>query len=338
MKLLVIRFSSIGDIVLTTPVIRCIKKQRPDIEVHYLSKIAFRSILDSNPYIDKHFYLNDDLPDVIEQLKKEKYDEIVDLHHNARTFRIKKALNIPSHSFNKLNIQKWLLVNFKINLMPPYSIVERYMETVNHLGIKNDGKGLDFFVPDDIKITTKDLPMSHWAGYAGLVIGGSYFTKKLPVEKWKELINAIPYPVVLIGGPEDKEEGDQIAMLDPIKVYNACGKFDFNESALLVKNAKVIAANDTGFMHIATAFQKPVVSFWGNTSPEMGMFPYYGDNDLKEKPSDKLQLVENKKLSCHPCTKIGYNRCPKRHFKCMNELDMNASGAFVKDLWTGVSK
>lgn len=335
MKLLLIRFSSIGDIVLTTPVIRCLKQQLPHAEIHYLTKSTFSSIIDTNPYIQKRYYLNDNLPEIIEELKKEKYDEIIDLHHNLRTLRIKKALNIPSHSLNKLNLPKWMLVNFKINLMPPHSIVERYMDTVKHLGVKNDGKGLDFFVNEQENVTTKDLPMSHWAGYAGCVIGGSYFTKRLPVEKWKEFILSIPYPVILIGGPEDKEEGDRIAQADPVKIYNACGKFNLSESALLIKHAKVIAANDTGMMHVAAAFQKPVISFWGNTSPEMGMFPYYGMNDLKSNLSSKLSIIENKTLSCHPCSKIGYNKCPKRHFKCMKELDMNKAGEVMKVFWNG---
>lgn len=333
MKLLVIRFSSIGDIVLTTPVIRCLKQQLPHAEIHYLTKSVFSTLTDTNPYIDKRFYLNDNLPEIIEELKKEKYDEIIDLHHNLRTLRIKKALNIPCHSFNKLNLQKWFLVNFKIDMMPPYGIVERYMETVKHLGVKNDGRGLDFFVKEGENVTIKDIPMSHWAGYAGCVIGGSYFTKRLPAEKWRELIASIPYPVILIGGPEDKEDGDRIAQADPIKIYNACGKFNLNESALLIKHAKVVAANDTGLMHVAAAFQKPIISFWGNTSPEMGMFPYYGSNDLKTNPSPKLSIIENKTLSCYPCSKIGYQKCPKRHFKCMNEPDMKKAGDIMKTLW-----
>lgn len=332
MKVLVIRFSSIGDIVLTTPVLRCLKTQRADISLHFLTKSNFEKIIAHNPYIDKHYYLNDNLPEIIEQLKQEQYDEIIDLHHNLRTLRIKQALNIPAHSFRKLNLQKWLLVNFKINLMPAESIVERYMETVQHLGVKNDRKGLDYFLPEGIKVTTKDIPMSHWAGYVAMVIGGSYFTKKLPVEKWQELIQHTPFPVILLGGPEDKLEGDAIAEMDSIKIYNACGKFNLDESALLVKDAHVVVSNDTGLMHIAAAFQKPIISLWGNTSPEMGMFPYFGSNTINDIPPT-LKLMEKKDLSCHPCSKIGYHKCPKRHFKCMKELDMEAVAVAVKSLW-----
>jgi ADP-heptose:LPS heptosyltransferase len=333
MKVLVIRFSSIGDIVLTTPVIRCLKQQLPATEIHYLSKLAFSPILKNNPYIDKHYYLHDDLDQVIEFLKEEKYDLVIDLHHNLRTLKIKKALNVESHSFPKLNVQKWLLTNLKIDIMPDISIVERYFETVKPLKITNDGKGLDFFLPPDRELSDNDIPMSHWGGYVAFVIGGSVQTKKLPVEQWKKLCELVPYPIMLLGGPEDRFEAGKIAELDTIKIYNSCGKFNITESAELVKISRLVVSNDTGLMHIAAAYNKPVISLWGNTAPEMGMFPYYGFNNLKERVSQQSVIIENKKLGCHPCSKIGYNKCPRGHFKCMKELDMNEVAEKVKTLW-----
>ncbi|RYE23091.1 MAG: glycosyltransferase family 9 protein [Sphingobacteriales bacterium] len=333
MKVLVIRFSSIGDIVLTTPIVRCLKQQRPDVSIHYLTKAAFKPVVAHNPYIDKVHYLNDDLIKTLNELRAEKFDFIVDLHHNLRTARVKRSLDAKTASFPKLNIRKWLLVNLKVNLMPATSIVERYFETVKGLAVKNDGQGLDYFVGEEHKLTTKDVPMSHWAGYVGCVIGGSYNTKKLPVEKWQDFCNKVPYPVILLGGPEDRSDGDSIAEQDKVKIYNACGKFNINESAGLVNLARVIVSNDTGLMHIAAAYKKPIVSLWGNTSPEMGMFPYYGYNDLTKTVEQKTYIMENKGLSCHPCSKLGYNSCPKKHFKCMNELDMNELAEIVKKFW-----
>jgi heptosyltransferase-2 len=287
----------------------------------------------NNPYIDKLHYLYDDLKQVTEELKKEKFDLVIDLHKNTRTMRVKKALNVKSHSFDKLNIQKWLLVNFKMAAMPDKSIVERYMDTVKELGVKNDGKGLDYFFDDLKRISNKDIPMSHWSGYVGCVIGGSYNTKKLPVEQWKRFCATVPYPVMLLGGPEDVSEGMEIAAQDPIKIYNSCGKFSINESAELVKIARVVVSNDTGLMHVAAAFQKPIISLWGNTSPEMGMFPYYGFNNLKERVSPLSVIMENKELSCHPCSKLGYSKCPKGHFRCMNDLDMDIAVEQVNKFW-----
>lgn len=276
MKVLVIRFSSIGDIVLTTPIVRCMKQQRPEMQVHYLTKAAYGTLLVNDPYIDRLHFLQDDLEPVIEELKKEKFDYVIDLHNNLRTLRVKRALNVMSYSFPKLNIKKWLLTNLKVDLMPDKSIVERYFETVRRLNVHNDGKGLDYFLPEDKKLGNKDIPMSHWGGFVGCVIGGSYNTKKLPVDQWKKFCEMVPYPVILLGGPEDRYDGSEIAVQDSIKIYNSCGKFSINESAELVKLSRVVVSNDTGLMHVAAAFQKPIISLWGNTSPEMGMFPYYG--------------------------------------------------------------
>ena len=334
MKVLIIRFSSIGDIVLTTPVVRCLKQQRKDAEVHYLTKSAYGAILINNPYIDKLHYLDDDLTPVVEQLKKEKFDYVIDLHHNLRTMRVKKALNVKSFSFPKLNIQKWLLTNLKVNMMPDKSIVERYFETVRTLNVRNDGKGLDYFLREDKKLGNNDIPVSHWGGYVGCVIGGSYATKQLPTAQWKKFCELVPYPVILLGGPDDRDAGIEIAAQDTIKIYNSCGKFNLTESAELVKHARVIVSNDTGLMHVAAAFQKPVISLWGNTSPNMGMFPYYGFNNLKERVAQQSMIMELDKLSCHPCSKLGYNKCPKGHFKCMNDLDMGFAVEQVKRFWT----
>ena len=333
MKVLVIRFSSIGDIVLTTPVVRCLKQQKAGVSVHFLTKSSFRSIVEHNPYVDKFYYLHDNLSPLIDELKKEKYDYVIDLHNNVRSLRVKLGLDTESYTFPKLNFRKWLLVNFKMNTMPDKSIVERYFETVKPLGIKNDTRGLDYFIPDTIKLHRNDVPMSHWHGYVACVIGGSYFTKKLPVSQWKKFCQVVPYPVILLGGPEDRKEGDEISEEDGVKIYNACGKFDLNEAAELLKHAKVVVSNDTGLMHIASAFQKPIISLWGNTAPEMGMFPYYGYNNMNERVSPKSVIFENKNIKCHPCSKLGYKKCPKGHFRCMNDLDMNDLAEKVKFFW-----
>lgn len=321
MKVLVVRFSSIGDIVLTTPVVRCLKQQLPYAQVHYLTKKSFRTIVEHNPNIDKVYTLESNLEEIIFALKKEKYDYVIDLHNNIRTLKVKRALGCISFSFPKLNIRKWLYVNFKMNVMPDKSIVERYFETVNSLGVKNDGKGLDYFVPEQDEVTNKDIPMSHWAGYVACVIGGSFNTKKYPVNHWKEFCKQTTMPVILLGGPEDKQDGDAIADVDSVKVYNACGKFNLNESACLVKYARLVISNDTGLMHIAAAFRKPIISLWGNTTPELGMFPYYGYNNLASNIARESVMLETKGLSCRPCSKIGHSKCPKGHFKCMNDID-----------------
>ncbi len=289
-------------------------------EVHYLTKKSFSNIFEANPYIDKMHFLEDSLDAAITDLQQENFDYVIDLHHNLRTKKIKQALKKTSFSFNKLNIQKWLLTALKINKMPDVHIVDRYLQTVASFGIKNDGAGLDYFIPSTDAVPETDIPTSHLAGYIGLVIGAAHNTKKYPLHKLEAFCKTINHPVIILGGKEDAGTGKQLSAIDPFKIYNACGKFNLNESADLVRRAKLIISNDTGLMHIAAAFKRPVISIWGNTVPEFGMYPYYGSNFLSNKRGMPYDVVEVKNLSCRPCSKIGYNKCPKGHFKCMEQI------------------
>jgi heptosyltransferase-2 len=261
---------------------------------------------------------------MIHQLQEEGYDHIIDLHHNLRTLRIKKALKGISHvSFDKLNIQKFLLTAFRIDRLPKIHIVDRYLATLKKFQVVNDEKGLDYFLEEKDEVDANDLPMSHLQGYIGIVIGAALNTKKLPVHKLQQLCRELAYPIILLGGPEDREAGTEIASIDPIKVYNACGKFSLNESADLVRCATLVITHDTGLMHIAAAFKKRIISIWGNTVPEFGMGPYYGKEPVTN------HMAEVKHLSCRPCSKIGYRKCPRGHFKCMEKQDLEAVSRVV---------
>jgi len=311
MKILILRFSSIGDIVLTTPIIRCIKTQFPNYELHFATKKQFQNLLISNPYLDKIHTLEGDLQPFIQSLKAEKFDLIVDLHNNIRTKLIWANLRVKRVAFDKINFEKWLFVNFKINLLPHLHIVDRYMTTVAHLGVKNDGKGLDFFIPQNESLNSFDIPHS----YIVYAIGGQHTTKKLPLQKQVELLNSLFEKVILIGGKEDSENGEKLSQ-KCTNTLNLCGRLTINQSAMLMQNALKIYTHDTGMMHIAAALQKPIISIWGNTTPRFGMYPYYGSNNEKS-IINYFQEVHN--LSCRPCSKIGFEKCPKEHFKCMEE-------------------
>jgi len=319
MKILIIRFSSIGDIVLTTPVIRCIKQQVKNVELHYATKTSFKTILENNPYIDKLHLLEIDktsnrLKPLIKQLKQENFDIIIDLHNNLRTKIIKNALRKKSYSFNKLNFEKFLLTTFKINKLPKIHIVDRYLNTAKTLGVKNDGKGLDYFIPQKDIVNISEYGIKE--NYIGLVLGAKLATKRLPLNKLIEICKKIDKQIVLLGGKEDFEVGEKILKsLNRDNIFNACGKFNLNKSASLVKQASVIITHDTGLMHIGSAFNKKIISIWGNTVPEFGMYQYI--------TKEKRIIVEVKDLKCRPCSKIGYNKCPKAHFDCMNKIDVD---------------
>jgi len=314
-KFLIIRFSSIGDIVLTSPIIRCLKTQVKNAEIHFVTKQKYECILNSNPNIDKVHIYDENLNELIQEFKTEQFDYIIDLHHNFRSGRIKRKLKATSYSVNKLNWKKMLLIRFKMNRLPKKHIVDRYFETLSLLDVKNDGQGLDFFIPENKEFMKNELPVPFQNGYVAFVIAGTYQTKKFPVEKVSEVCQKLDYPVILLGGKNEFDEGEKVLSQSKGNVLNYAGKISLNQSASLVRDAKLVLTNDTGLMHIAAAFKKKILSFWGNTVPDFGMTPYQSNS--------VSQLLEINNLKCRPCSKLGHNKCPEKHFKCMNDIEVD---------------
>ncbi|MBN1651359.1 MAG: glycosyltransferase family 9 protein, partial [Bacteroidales bacterium] len=255
-KILLIRFSSIGDLVLTTPVIRALRKQIPDVELHFLTKKHFVNILENNPYLTKIHGFEKEWKALLPDLKAEKFDLIIDLHKNLRSHLVKNRLGVKSYSFNKLNLEKWLLVNFKINRLPKKHIVDRYFDALKPLGVKNDFLGLDYFEGEENKDLMDLLPRSFASGFVVFALAGTYSTKKIPFEKWEEMARLSPLPILLLGG---KTEIDLAEKLQNIRlkrpVFNACGSFSLNQSAAFIRDADLVITGDTGLMHIAAAYQ-----------------------------------------------------------------------------------
>lgn len=314
-KILIIRFSSIGDIVLTSPVVRALKQQK-NAEVHFLTKESFLPVVKGNPYIDKIHTIKKSVSEVIDELKEVGFDLIIDLHRNLRTLHTKLILRKKSVTFSKINLQKWMVVNLKVDRLPRKHVVDRYFDALAPLGVVNDGKGLDYFIPEKEKVSYDELPDFFQEPFVGIVIGGKHQTKVYPAEKVAALCRSIHVPVILLGGPEDKQRAEEIRKDQPDIVFNGCGEFSINQSASIIEKAGVIVSNDTGLMHIAAAMKKPIVAIWGNTIPEFGMYPYYPVG--MESKSINLEV---KGLSCRPCSKIGYQKCPKRHFRCMYHIE-----------------
>ena len=194
--------------------------------------------------------------------------------------------------------------------MPDVHIVDRYLDTVKFLGIENDRQGLDFFLSDNDKMDLSNFPNN----YIAFAIGGQHATKILPTEKVISICKKLNKPILLIGGPDDKLRGEEIANAYQDAV-NTCGKYTLLQSAFLIKESDFVISHDTGMMHIAAAFKKKIFSVWGNTIPEFGMHPYMAN--------EKSKMIEVQNLSCRPCSKIGFDKCPKGHFKCMQEIDEN---------------
>jgi len=323
-KILIIRFSSIGDIVLTTPVIRCLKTQLPGTEIHYLTKSPYLPLLAANPFINKIWTYDRNFGELIPLLRAEKFGFIVDLHKNFRSAFVRIRLGIRSAAFPKLNIRKWLAVRFKMDVLPDLHIVDRYFIAARPLGVVNDGKGLDCFIPARDEIEISALPETHRDGYLAIVTGGKHNTKIFPPDKVAEVCTRLVLPVVLLGGSEDRERGAQIAAMGGSLVHNACGRYSISQSASVIRQSRAVMTNDTGLMHIAAAFGKPLVSVWGNTIPAFGMYPY-----MPGAPSAQSLISEVNGLRCRPCSKLGYSECPEKHFRCMKDIEIGPIVGFL---------
>lgn len=310
-KILVIRFSSMGDIIYTTPVVRCLKLKFPDAEIHFLTKKEFKYIYDPNPYLTKLHLLQPKLADTINELKKEKFDLLIDLHNNLRTFLIKTAMRLPSSTYKKDRINKWLALKLKSKrFFSPKHLVDRYMDTVKFLGVSNDQRPIDYFISEGYDLKAM-LPASFLQGYVAFIIGATHFTKRMPNDQVIEICRGIKLPIVLLGGKDVTANSALIRQAIGERVYDACGQINLDQSVFLVSKATKVIGFDTGLTHISEAFDKPLASIWGGTAPELlGVYPY--------QLSDSFMADVN--LSCRPCSKFGLEACPLGHFKCMKNI------------------
>jgi len=206
------------------------------------------------------------------------------------------------------------MVKFKMNRLPKIHIVDRYFEAVKSLGVNNDKEGLDFFIPEKEQIAAKNLPPQ----FNALVIGAAHKTKSLTTLQLIKIAKESILPVLLIGGKKEKEIGDEIVKEIGENAINTCGEYNLYQSASVIQQASCVITPDTGMMHIASAFNKKIISVWGNTIPAFGMYPY-----MPQQPN-AFKIFEVKELSCRPCSKIGFDECPKKHLKCI--LDIDADG------------
>lgn len=312
MKILIYRISSMGDIVLTTPVVRALKQQIPNACIHFVTRKKYADVLLNNPYIDKLWLVEHSPIEITELLKQEDFDQFIDLHRNIRSRMLAMKLGMRRHSFPKLNIRKWVYTALKINFLPSVHIVSRYFRAVRHLGVADDAKGADFFMQKSIEHVISELPEKYFV----LALGGTFATKRYPVEGCSYIAANAHLPVVLIGGIDEQSDAAEIVRSSPEKVINKVGLLSITESAALIQHSVAVVSNDTGMMHIAAALQKPMVSIWGSTVPAFGMYPLYA-----EEYRHLSVIIETDGLRCRPCSKLGYSQCPKGHFRCMKDID-----------------
>jgi len=324
MRILVFRLSAIGDIILTSALIRCLKKQIPDCTIDFVVKRQFEQLVSSNPHISTIYTVDSNegfsgLRSLAKNLQTKKYDVFLDIHKNFRSQFVRRKSNPQKiFTYKKHVIKRALLINFHVDLYnPPVPVYKRFILSAEALGIKDDGEKTEFYIDhlaqekiDGLLATKGAEPLT----YITLCPGASFWNKQWPIENLSllatKIIQQTDKNVVLIGGPKEKELSAQIASANP-KVIDLTGKLNLQESAAVLKNTLCTVANDTGMLHLSEALKRPVVGIYGPTARQLGYFPLL----------EESQIVEVEDLACRPCTKMGMNNCPKKHFKCMRDIN-----------------
>jgi len=330
-KILVIRFSSIGDIVLTSPVYRILQEQLPHgAEVHLLTQKRFAFVNEANPFVNKIWAVEKSGMEVFNELKEENFDYIIDLQNSLRSRSIRKKLGTLSFHVNKQNFCKWIQVNLGIWKGPIEHIVDRYIDTLKTFKITNDGKGLEYFIPSSTSSIQEFLPNEFiQEGYAVIAVGGAHEGKRWSEENWMELSERFHEErLVWIGGKEDT-----IDLKHSPKHLNLIGKCSVHESARLVENARAVVCGDTGMMHVAAAFKKDIIALWGCTTPDLGMGVYRPKPEIGEHMHTAYLQAKRKG---RPCSKLG-NHCKYgMHNKCIDVIQVkHVEEAFnkMKNKW-----
>ena len=319
-KALVIRFSSIGDIILTTPAIRCLANQG-NYEVYLLTKKEYSQVLIDNPYLS-HIIIYKNLITTSKKVRAQNFDIIIDLHKSLRSIPLRALLFQKYYSFKKLRTKRWMRTILKNKLDNDRHIALRFMDALKPLGLEYDDMGLDYFIPSESKVP---LPSQKERRNVGLVPGANFYTKTIPIKVLSRIVSHWPeIHFHIVGGQKEEEKFQELHQF--ANVTDHCGKLSLTQSASILNQCELVITSDTALMHISAALNKKIISIWGGTVPEFGFYPFL------PKESKSFEIIENKILNCRPCSKSGMDYCPKGHFNCMNSLSTKDINNKIKNI------
>lgn len=302
-KALVIRYSSMGDVLMASPVIRILYQQLK-IKVDLLTKAQYAALYAFSPYINK---IHEHEKTSIKALISEDYSFIIDLQKSLRSIWLSWIIRKPRYTYNKEYFRTWRLLKLRQTIPPLSHVTTRYIQALHPLGISDDGKGLNLFLNERLL-----KPVFNSEKYVVIAAGGTYKTKRIPIQLINELTLKSKQTFVLLGG----KDIDTAGLLSNEHVVNLIGKTDIVTSANIIRHADLVITGDTGMMHIAAAFQKAIIVLWGSTSAVFGFYPYFGKYS-----SQLFKSIEVVDLPCRPCSKYGRKSCPKGHMKCLRSID-----------------
>lgn len=332
-KILFIRFSSLGDIILTTPAVNLARKIWPQADIIYATKKKFADVLNGNEAIDKIVTLNqgESISSLVKKTGKQ-FDIVIDLHNSARSrffrFRLSKKMVAV---FSKPYLRRLLLVKLKINLMQNVKPVAwRAIDTVKQAARKWDNQEtseIDKYIPEAYVAieNSQSLMPESFARAKGPVValapGATWYTKRWPLDKFAQTIQKLDdrlekFKVIITGGHAEKQIGHKLtetlaARLPHIHIWDACGSLSIAQTAWVLKHSDIVLTNDSGLMHIAAATEVPLVALFLGTTPQLGFIPF----------TDKCTVIQAEHVSCRPCNHKGLKKCPRRHFHCANDIE-----------------
>lgn len=335
-KFLIIRLSSIGDVILTTPLVRCLRAQYPGSEIDFLIKKEFSVVLSNNPHLSKIITFDKkdgkkELRRVKQLVKQNKYTHILDIQQNIRSIYISLGLGARVTGYSKKLLSRDLLIRFGINtyheIKPVYL---RYFEAASKLGVAYDGQGTEVFPPDSEIRNIAELMLNNNLHLKPLLViapGAQWENKRWPESGFAsaadEFCARTGAQAVLIGGPGDAEICAGVEQLMKNKPLNLCAKLSLMGSAAVLGRAAMVFTNDTGMLHMAQAMKAPVVAVYGPTTQELGFFPMPQNSRVAETS-----------IACRPCTQKGLHSCPKTHFRCMNDIKPEVVSSLALELFT----
>ncbi len=332
-KFLIIRFSSIGDIILSTPIIQGIREQFPNAEIHFAVNDVFAKIIENNPFLDSiiPYHKHITKKALAEQKKMiiDKYsgfDYIIDLQNNHRSRSLRKGLSDKIYSIDKRRLYKLMLVHCKKKIAEPIHATDNYFNCIQDILPTRNYKQYVNIDPN-IKISDYFSDIDNHSNNNNskkniiLAPGSAHFTKQFPAEKFIEIIkhlenndnsNSSNYNIILIGGKSERQICEEIARKSGKEILNLCGELELNETAAIIAQSDLIICNDSGVMHIAAACDIPIIAIFGSSVKDLGFTPL----------SAQATIIENNGLKCRPCSHIGREKCPRGHFRCMRDIDI----------------
>ncbi len=318
LRILAIRFSSIGDILLTTPLLRALRNRYGDAHLAFLTKEPFAPLLSANPRLNQVITLQagESLPALAGRLRRERFTHVLNLHGSLRTRGLRFLVPARWSGYRNHRLAREILIRTKRNLYPrDLPVPERYFDAARALDVRPDGEPPEFFLEESSRQQADNWIGGRFTGTSPLIAvapGAAHRTKQWPVEYWEDLVQRLTargFNVVVVGGPDDRVLGDSVARRGGGAAANAAGSFGLQGTGALLARSHLLLSGDTGVMHMATGVNTPVIALFGPTVRAFGFFPY-----------SRKAVVLERDLDCRPCTAWGTERCPLGHHRCLRDI------------------